>query len=540
MIMGKRDKFRFRRLDSIGAAAAEEDPFLEKCFIDTGDLDVLRNCRDARRVVLGRTGSGKSALLLHLCETEGRAIEVKPESLALAYISNSTVLQFFSELGVKLDIFFRLLWRHVFTVEILKCHFHIETEADKQSFLEKLFSRFKDKKRQQAVEYLRQWGQSFWEETEYRIKEVTTTLEDNLQAAARVGIPNLTLSADSARKLTEEQKHDVIHRAQRVVNSVQIRQLSDILELINDVLDDPQQRYYLVIDRLDENWIEDALRYRLIRALIETAKDFSKVQQVKVIVAIRYDLLDRVFRLTRDAGFQEEKYESLYLPIEWSRSKLIEVLDTRISALIEQRYTKQGVTHRDVLPDSIDGDPAIDYMLSRTMMRPRDLILFFNCCIHRAADRPQITVQLIREAEGEYSSRRLRSLADEWATDYPSLLDFISLLRGRPKQFPATGIADEEIMEFCLDLAVDHGRCRGDVLSAIAIQVAEMEALVQDFRKVVLQVFYRVGLIGLKLQIFESITFTSSHRRVVSKSEIADDTRVAIHPSFWRSLGVKP
>ena len=46
-------------------------------------------------------------------------IEVQPESLALAYISNSTILQFVHDLGVNLNIFFRLLWRHVFTVEIL-------------------------------------------------------------------------------------------------------------------------------------------------------------------------------------------------------------------------------------------------------------------------------------------------------------------------------------------------------------------------------------------------------------------------------------
>lgn len=380
--MAKRDKFRFRRHDNIGAAAAEEDPFLDRCFVDTGDLETIRNCKDSRRIVLGRTGSGKTALLLHLCEIEGRAIQIKPESLALAYISNSTVLQFFSELGVQLDIFFRLLWRHVFTVEIVKCRFHIETEADKQTFIDWVVSQFRDKKREQAIEYLRRWGQSFWEETEYRIKEVTTKLENDLKAAAHVKVPNLRLSADSAHKLTEEQKQDVIHRAQHVVNSVQIRQLSDILDLINDVLDNEQKRYYIVIDRLDENWIEDSLRFRLIRALIETAKDFVKVRQVKIVVAIRYDLLDRVFRLTRDAGFQEEKYESLYLPLEWSKAQLIEVLDARIAALIEQRYTTQNVTHRDILPARIDDQPAIDYMLARTMMRPRDLILFFNCCIH--------------------------------------------------------------------------------------------------------------------------------------------------------------
>ena len=83
--MPKPGKFRFRKLDTIGAAAAEEDTaFLEKCFVDTGDLRQLHDSTNPRRIVVGRTGSGKTALLIRLMETEGRAIEVRPESLALS------------------------------------------------------------------------------------------------------------------------------------------------------------------------------------------------------------------------------------------------------------------------------------------------------------------------------------------------------------------------------------------------------------------------------------------------------------------------
>ena len=94
-------KFRFRSHDHIGAADAESDhAFLRECFVDTGDINLLLDCSDHRRIVLGRTGSGKTALLAHLAERGGaRVINLKPESLALAYISNSTILQFVNELG---------------------------------------------------------------------------------------------------------------------------------------------------------------------------------------------------------------------------------------------------------------------------------------------------------------------------------------------------------------------------------------------------------------------------------------------------------
>ena len=128
-----KNNFRFRSHDHIGAADAESDQaFLRDCFIDTGELDLLMNCEDHRRIVLGRTGAGKTALFSQLLERTNRAINVKPESLALAYISNSTILQFVHELGVSLDIFFKLLWRHVFTVEVIKAHFHLTAPLRKK------------------------------------------------------------------------------------------------------------------------------------------------------------------------------------------------------------------------------------------------------------------------------------------------------------------------------------------------------------------------------------------------------------------------
>ena len=96
--------FRFRNTDNVGVADAESDhAFLQDCFIDNGIVDLLLDCDDPRRVILGRTGAGKTALLTRVTELAPTAIVVKPESLALAYISNSTILRFVHDLGVIWD-----------------------------------------------------------------------------------------------------------------------------------------------------------------------------------------------------------------------------------------------------------------------------------------------------------------------------------------------------------------------------------------------------------------------------------------------------
>jgi hypothetical protein len=172
-------------------------------------------------------------------------------------------------------------------------------------------------------------------------------------------------------------------------------------------------------------------------------------------------------------------------------------------------------------------------------MRPRDVILFFNLCIAQAKDNPKITAQIVRQAEGEYSRLRLRSLADEWQTDYPSLLDFVEILKGRPPQFLLADFSDEDCLAICVRL-YDENAIKDDELSRAASSLVNGNAAdYSEFRRAIMAAFYRVGLVGLKLENYESVSWSISSRRGVSVSEIGPATRVAVHPCFWRTLGIQ-
>jgi hypothetical protein len=323
------------------------------------------------------------------------------------------------------------------------------------------------------------------------------------------------------------------------VNQVQIQELSYVLELLDSILEDPKKKYYIVIDRLDENWVDEGLRYLLIRALIETVRDFRKVRHAKIIIALRYDLIDRVIRLSRGPGFQEEKYEALYLDLRWTGEQLTQLLDKRINRLVRESYTTQQVTHKDLLPRTIDKQPAIQYMLDRTLMRPRDIIIFFNACIKRASDNPTITGAMLKEAEGEYSRQRLRSLADEWIADYPELMTLVDILKNRPARFVVQNVTDEECLNMAIRL-IDGKRGADAQLMDVLRDIDNNPTQTDGFRNWIIGVFYRVSLVGLKLESFESVTWSSVGRRSISTAEITPTTKVAIHPCFWRSLGVNP
>jgi Cdc6-like AAA superfamily ATPase len=65
-------------------------------------LALLENMRDHRILLLGRTGTGKTALLHELATKHSdRVIPIRPSALALTYVANSTILNFFASLAAR-------------------------------------------------------------------------------------------------------------------------------------------------------------------------------------------------------------------------------------------------------------------------------------------------------------------------------------------------------------------------------------------------------------------------------------------------------
>lgn len=535
--MAHEHQYKIKRSVTIGAAAAEDDEkFLSACFVDNGDLARLKDTKSPERIVLGRTGAGKSAILRRLAADEEHVIWINPEDLALTHLCNNGVLKFFEEAGVKLDLFYKLLWRHIFAVELIKAKYGVVSEKSaRRNFLEKLMDIIQgDDKKKWAIDYLREWSGSIWKDTEYRVKEVTSSLERGLSASVRV--PGI--GGKGASKLTEEQKTEVVTKGQDVVNNIQIKRLSEIMGILaDDIFTDSRQKYYVLIDRLDEDWVEDRLRYKLIRALIETVREFKKVQNSKIIVALRQDLFDRVFKHTRDAGFQQEKYESLCLQLTWTKALLVEVLDRRVNELVRHRYSNRTLSHKELLPKSFQKIDVTDYLILRTLYRPRDVILFFNCCLKHGEGKAKLDTKAFGRAEGEYSKGRFRSLGDEWFSDYPNLLDYAKLfLKENTMSFEFADFASKPLDEISLEL-IGHG---ADSVMVLAEELMSGHITNQQFAKKLIYVFYQVGLVGVKLEGYEGVAWSFLGHADTELSDLTDRARIHICPAFYRVLGVNP
>ena len=98
----KKIKRRLRSDFTLGAEAAESDLLLEKGFYESGYYHAIANHVDSRRFIIGRTGSGKSALLQYLqTDNLDHVIRIDPEDLSLPYITNLGVIKFLSSIGLE-------------------------------------------------------------------------------------------------------------------------------------------------------------------------------------------------------------------------------------------------------------------------------------------------------------------------------------------------------------------------------------------------------------------------------------------------------
>lgn len=526
----------------VGALDAEADTdLLNKCFVDNGYLAQIMDVESPASIVLGRTGSGKSALLYKVAQTTQKHVRLDPNDVSVRFLESSDIVQFFDALGVSLDLFYRLLWRHVLTVEFLKLRYDIKSENDSKGFIDGLFNSFnRDVTKRKAIEYFNEWGNNFWLDTDEHLREITKKLETDTKSSIGLKYAGINLSSDGALKLSEQERTEVRQRANQVVSSLQIRKLNEILELLSEhSFSDPQKKFYILIDHLDEEWAATETRVRFIRALIEEIKSFRKIRQVKIIAALREDLLDQVFDRTRDSGFQQEKYESYLMSLRWSTEDLTHMVELRLNEVFKSQYTKQLVSINDLFPKPRKGggQTAIDFIIERTLRRPRDVLQFVNECFAIAYERERISWRALLAAEAQYSEKRLKSLKEEWGNVFPGFEETVEVLRNIKATFSKSMVKDTVLEEVMIGLSA--GDLRDPCVATVKKYYDPNSNIKEsDLLIAMLSCLYRVGAVGLKTSSVDTYIWSYVDQSSATRGEIKRAEHFKVHKMLYRSLDI--
>jgi hypothetical protein len=524
---------------TIGTAGAEtDDAFLYESFLQTGYFDAALDPRDPRFLVVGRTGSGKTALLNMVERRSHHVVRIDPSELHFQHIANSNIVGFISSLGVRIEPFFEMLWRYTFVVELIRTKFNIQDALGAKTLFERLGVKTK---RIRALTMLRELSPEFWKAIDVRVTEANKTLEKSVKGALGGKVADIDFSAEGASRLTEQHRVEYRHRVEQVLGSEQLSALREAIKfLAEEVFDDDQNIFYVIIDDLDKEFAEDEMRVRLLKTLVETIRSMRPVRNVKFLAAIRTDLLDLVFERTRDAAFQQEKYEDCILNVSWTANDLFEVLNRRINLLFKRVYTKDSVDFYDIFSDEVNRKPTREYIIERTLLRPRDCILFVNRCLDKAQNSALITAPHVKAAEADYSASRFTSLRDEWVSLYPRLDQYVKPLRQKPANFHLRDIEEPAVYDLLLELAA-AGHSTPDRLSVqAAAEYEKKDADIVGFRARWAMVLFQVGILGVKPAPNLTMMWSFRDKVTVSEATFQPGVLLNVHPMFWHELGSRP
>lgn len=535
-------KYVIPRQANIGAAAAENDEeYLSECFIDTGLISRLLSANNKASILTGRTGSGKSALFSEIRKNCEHVCELRPESLSLNFLADSWLLQVLTEADFDLGLFYQQLWRHVLVIELLKYEKGLDSETKTKGFITNFSNIFKDNsKKTRAFDYLTKYGGQFWEDTELRVRHITESFANNVSNEMGIKFRELEAKRSSGKNLSSSETQELVINAKKIVSTLQMQELSNLIDILDeDVFDDKKKQVVLVIDDLDQQWADERVKIKLIEALINVLPKFRKIRNVRIVAAMRDDLLDVVLSQANTPGFQREKFEDQREKISWSQRQLIELVNRRVNKLFKSKYTTEDVSIKDILPDKVGKQPLEQFVCDRTMMRPRDILAFFNMAFAKCGGSSAVSQRDLRSVELEFSADRRRALVDEWRGFYPYIDTLIGFLGDRKlaAEFRLGSIELDVIADWVLTLHTKFDAQSDDLIDSAKFYFAEnTESSKLAFLYKMIAVLYRVGAVGVKTQANSRVQFSFMHRPHISGEELNENTPCLVHPMLWQNL----
>ncbi|KLE31338.1 hypothetical protein AAW01_06935 [Aurantiacibacter gangjinensis] len=450
-------------------------------------------------------------------------------------------MKFLTENDFDLSLFYQQLWRHVLVVELLKHKEGLDNQNKANYFLAKIADLFQDNSgKQRAFEYLNKYGGTFWSDTDERVRSITNEFERQVENEAGAGYKALATKYRRGEKIGRHETKELVSTAQKIVNSVQMRELSKIIDILDeDIFTDKQRKTVLVIDDLDKQWADDRIRIKLIEALVNALPKFRKIKNVKIVVAMRDDLLDIVLRQATTAGFQRDKFDDYHSRVTWSKSELRGFIDKRISLLYRRKYTNAQVSMDDIFSSTKGEASCFDYIIDRTMLRPRDVLAYFNLLIERFGGKATIGLKDVRSVELDYSKSRRAALEGEWKELLPCSSELIGFLSHRKlsAKFRLGAVESEAIDHLVMQLYMHYEDLDLPIVKfAINAFDSATEASRAEFLYRLVALLYRMGSIGVRTQENSAWQFSFQSVPSISVDELGENTHCLVHPMLWQTL----
>lgn len=366
-------------------------------FLETAAYRAAQMAR--KHLIIGRKGSGKSAICRTLAASPDETmitLLVTPDEVS------ADEMRRFALQGITAEKAKELIWRYVLSIGVAK---YLVAHAQAWHASSKLHS----------VEAVRKFlvankevddpnfQEKFWRAVQ-KLKASFSLEAFGIKVGANVGWPSEGVRAASQLGVVEKN----VKKA-----------LADL------ACDKVHPRLLILIDQVDDVWSDEVESHQMVVGLLRAARLLSSnFPRVACVVFLRSDIYDVL------QFFDKDKLHSEEMRVDWTGERLLQMVFTRAQASLGRSIPPEYLW-KTIFPPSIDGVASQDYVVSRTLMRPRDMIHFCNLCRDTAEQNGHAT---ITEADAlfatvQYSQWKLQDLTIEYRVNYPFLGGLIGIFQ---------------------------------------------------------------------------------------------------------------
>ncbi|ALH78975.1 P-loop ATPase, Sll1717 family [Sphingopyxis macrogoltabida] len=383
---------QFPDLRSIGQPSAEEDAVLEY-FLTTDAVRLVEE--NEIFLILGRKGSGKTALVKHFTKEHGKNPYRRPLNLrGYPWTLHSDLAD--NQVG-EMEAYVAS-WRYLIAAQAAS------------ACLEAKFNNTID-----AEQKLRSFFNSNYGAPSVDVDKVFSPAKIIIEKAViQPKIAGNELGSIELRKVKPgfgQQIDAVATEIIRLVGETMRYRGQNHIELHFDELD-------VGLEKFDRN--RELLISGLILA-IQSFRGFGKKsdQIVRPFVYLRQDLWDYL-------AFSDKNKISRgpALVLNWNSASLLEMVNIRLNRIANLSWS-------DLIDDRLmrGTQQKWDHIISRTLDRPRDVISYINIILSQKKDRELLSNEDISSARSEYTTYFKEELDDEIKAHWPHWEDAINTLR---------------------------------------------------------------------------------------------------------------
>ena len=393
------------------------DPTAENEMADLGDYyletdEFIRALRGEVNLVVGRKGTGKTALFIQLRDAKRAipsnvVIDLKPEGYQLVKLKEH-VLTFMTE-GAQQHLI-TAFWEYLLVLEII----HKILESDKIIHMRdhRLTQPYNNLKELYGINDL-----SYEGDFSERLIKLCNSLANECK--------NLNKDKEEGVSITSAAITEVLYR----------HDFKQLLQALEGYLK-MKGEGWLLFDNIDKGWsvggIDETDTF-ILRCLIDASRKLERDLRKRGIDFHSITFIrDDVYHLLMDRSSDYGK--EMRVSLDWSDGDVLgKLLEKRISTSLEdneidtktsQLWLKMAVSH-------YDGVSSLDYMIERSLMRPRNLLKIFKHCLSYAIklDHERIEIDDISRGLRAYSQDLLidvdRELSDVLPTAKGIIYEFV-------------------------------------------------------------------------------------------------------------------